>query len=127
MTNAKRPKKGQTNFYEKFDFFFTRTTFRTMAQYFKQAYNPYFELCAGVKKLPTGLTVDESLVLYCQKELPGVLECFKTEFERIEFLELLKLLVLAHRHNRNDEFLANPRVPFDTVREPMYKYSRGAQ
>ena len=127
MTNAKRPKKGQTNFYEKFDFFFTRTTFRTMAQYFKQAYNPYFELCAGVKKLPTGLTVDESLVLYCQKELPGVLECFETEFARIEFLELLKLLVLAHRHNRNDEFLANPRVPFDTVREPMYKYSRGAQ
>ena len=73
------------------------------------------------------MTVDESLVLYCQKELPGVLECFKTEFARIEFLELLKLLVLAHRHARNDEFLANPRVPFDTVRDTMYKYSHKAQ
>lgn len=35
--------------------------------------------------------------------------------------------MLAHRHNRNDEYLQNPLVSFDTVRRPMYKYSKQAQ
>jgi hypothetical protein len=50
-----------------------------------------------------------------------------TDTLRIEFLELLKLLVFSHRHNKNDPFLQNPLVDFAVVREPMYKYSRTAQ
>lgn len=91
-----------------------------MAQFFKLAYQPYFDRCVGVKKNLTGMTVDESLVAFCQQQLPGVLDCLKSDETRKEFLELLKLLVLAHRHNRKDEYLANPRVPFDTIRAPMY-------
>lgn len=44
-----------------------------------------------------------------------------------EFVELLKLLVFSHRHNKNDAHLQNPVVDFTIVREPMYKYSRSAQ
>ena len=73
------------------------------------------------------MTVTESLYCFCQQELPGVLESLKSDETKQEFIELLKLIVLAHRHNRNDEYLANPLVPFDTVRDTMYKYSRGAQ
>ena len=36
-------------------------------------------------------------------------------------------MVLSHRHNKNDEFLKDPIVDFNTVREPMYKYSKQAQ
>jgi hypothetical protein len=50
-----------------------------------------------------------------------------SEPQRKEFLELLKLLVFSHRHNKNDVYLQNPLVNFAIVREPMYKYSRTAQ
>lgn len=88
---------------------------------------PYFEKCKGVKKQATGQSVDESLISFTKVEFPGLLESLSSEQAKIEFIELLKLLVLAHRHNRNDEFLANPLVAFNTVREPMYKYSKQAQ
>ena len=42
-------------------------------------------------------------------------------------IELIKLLVFSHRHNKNDEFLKDPLIDFSIVREPMYKYSRHAQ
>ena len=48
----------------------------------------------------------------------------KTQFELIE---LVKLLVFSHRHNKNDEFLKDPFIDFSIVREPMYKYSKQAQ
>ena len=47
--------------------------------------------------------------------------------ERTQFIELLKVLVLAHRHNRDDEYLRNTIVPFDVVRDTMYKYSQKAK
>ena len=46
---------------------------------------------------------------------------------RFEFIELVKMLVLAHRHNKNDDFLRDPLVDFATVRDPMYKYSKQTQ
>ena len=41
--NAKRPKKGERNYYQNFDFFFKRTCFRTMTLFFKLAYKPFFD------------------------------------------------------------------------------------
>jgi len=49
-TNSKRPKKGERNYYENFDFFFKRTTFRTMTLYFKLAFKPFFDKSKGAKK-----------------------------------------------------------------------------
>lgn len=51
----------------------------------------------------------------------------KMGVEKTEFIELLKVLVLSHRHNRDDEFLKNTIVPFDVVRDTMYKYSQKAK
>lgn len=65
-TNARRPKKGERNYYENFDFFFKRTAFRTMTLYFKLAYKPFFdELTKASKKQvikQTAETVRENLV-----------------------------------------------------------------
>lgn len=49
-TNAKRPKKGDRNYYSNFDFLFKRTAFRIMTQFFKIAFQPFFERVHGVKK-----------------------------------------------------------------------------
>ena len=130
-TNARRPKKGERNYYENFDFFFKRTAFRTMTLYFKLAYKPYFdELMSAPKKQqvirPTAEAVRENLITFTNVEFPGLLASLSTR-NRDEFIELLKLLVLSHRHNRNDEFLQAPQVSFDTVRDTMYKYSKQAQ
>ena len=68
----------------------------------------------------------ESLVHFANESFPGLLDSLG-EKARFEFIELLKLLVLSHRHNKNDDFMADPLVDFSIVREPMYKYSKQAQ
>ena len=65
--------------------------------------------------------------MFCRNELPGVLDHLNVSEARKEFIELLKLLALAHRVNRDDEFLQNTHVPFETVRDTMYKYSQQAK
>jgi hypothetical protein len=50
-----------------------------------------------------------------------------SEAEMIEYVQLLKLVVFSHRYNKGDEFLANPIIDFDVIRDPMYKFSRVAQ
>jgi len=120
---AKRPKKGERNYYQNFDFYFKRTCFRTMTLYFKTAYKPFFDKSKSKKKKGTVL---ESLIAFTNKEFPGLLETM-SEKARFEFVELVKLLVLSHRHNKNDDFLKDPLIDFNIVREPMYKYSKQAQ
>lgn len=65
----------------------------------------------------------DSLINFAKKEFPGLLDTL-SEKAQFEFIELVKLLVLSHRHNKNDDFLADPLVEFSIVREPMYKYSK---
>lgn len=121
--NSRRPKKGDRNYYQNFDFFFKRTCFRTMTLFFKLAYKPFFDKWKSNKKKSN---VIDSLVAFVNQEFPGLLDKM-TQKARFEFIELVKLLVLSHRHNKNDEFLKDPIVDFATVREPMYKYSKQAQ
>ena len=121
--NLKRPKKGDRNYYQNFDFFFKRTCFRTMTLFYKLAYKPFFDQWKANKKK---YSVLESLIRFAKEQFGGLLDTLG-EKARFEFIELLKLLVLSHRHNKNDDFLADPLIDFATVREPMYKYSKQAQ
>lgn len=121
----KRPKKGDKNYYQNFDFFFKRSCFRTMALYYKLAYKPFFDKWKAGKNKSS--VFEESLIAFVQLEFPGLLDKLGEDSARFEFIELVKLLVLAHRHNKNDEFLRDPLVDFATVREPLYKYSKQAQ
>ena len=94
-----------------------------MTLYFKTAYKPYYERWRSQKKNPS---VVPSLVDFANEEFPGLLASLQ-EKAKFEFIELLKLLVFSHRHNKNDEYLKDPIIDFSIVREPMYKYSRHAQ
>jgi len=37
------------------------------------------------------------------------------------------MVVFAHRYNKDDEFMANPVINFDVIRDPMYRFSRTAE
>jgi hypothetical protein len=50
-----------------------------------------------------------------------------SDAEIIEYIQLLKLVVFAHRYNKDDEFMANPIISFDVIRDPMYRFSRTAE
>lgn len=94
-----------------------------MTLFFKLAYKPYFDKWKANKKK---YSVVESLISFAKDKFPGLMDTLG-EKARFEFIELVKLLVLSHRHNKNDDFLADPLIDFATVREPMYKYSKQAQ
>ena len=94
-----------------------------MTLYFKTAYKPFFEEWKAQRGTPS---VKPSLVSFTNHEFPGLLDSLSKQAS-FEFVELVKLLVFSHRHNKNDEYLKDPLIDFATVREPMYKYSRQAQ
>ena len=93
-----------------------------MTLYYKTKYKPFYEQWKSSKK-PVSVLV--SLRDFVDTEFDGLLKKMTNE-AAFEFIELMKLLVFAHRHNKKDEFLKDRLIDFDIVREPMYKYSRAA-
>lgn len=109
-------------YYMNFDFYFKRTSFRNMTLFFKTAFKPFFERWkSNKKKTPISQCLNEFIVGHFNGLFDSLNDSLKEEF-----IELFKLLVFSHRHNKNDVFLKNPIVDFAIVREPMYKYSRTA-
>jgi len=94
-----------------------------MTLYYKLGYKPFFDKWKSNKKT---YTVLESLIDYIKQEFPGLIDKL-SQPAKFEFVELVKLLVLSHRHNKNDDFLKDPLVTFSVVRDPMYKYSKQSQ
>ena len=94
-----------------------------MTLYFKTAYKPFFEEWKNQRGTPS---VFPSLVSFAKHEFPGLLDTLGKQANFV-FIELIKLLVFSHRHNKNDDYLKDSLIDFATVREPMYKYSRQAQ
>lgn len=114
---------SQQKYYMNFDFYFKRTSFRTMTLYFKTAFKPFFEKWKGQKK---NREIKGPLLEFTKEHFPGLIESMPPGQAQFEFLELFKLLVFSHRHNKNDPYLQDPLVSFAVVREPMYKYSKQA-
>ena len=118
-TSADNPQK----YYMNFDFYFKRTSFRTMTLYFKTLFKPFLEKWKAQKK---NRDIKPILVEFMKTSFPGLYEALPSQAQ-FEFLELFKILVFSHRHNKNDFYLQDPLVSFEVVREPMYKYSKQAQ
>jgi|LauGreDrversion4_2_1035121.scaffolds.fasta_scaffold265622_1 hypothetical protein len=108
-----------------FDFYFKRTLFRTMTLFYKQAFRGYFEMFRTQKE--TNFPIEKYLAEWVQETQPGLLESMRSNAEIIEYIQLLKLVVFAHRYNKDDEFMANPIINFDVIRDPMYRFSRSAE
>ena len=93
-----------------------------MTLYYKTSFKSYFEKWKTDKKKQP---IAHFLAQFANEYFPGLLASLQSDLQ-MEFIELLKLLVFSHRHNKNDVHLQNPVVDFSIVREPMYKYSRSA-
>lgn len=95
-----------------------------MTLYFKTAFKPYYDLCRSKRKKQP---VSDFVLKYAREAQPGILDSLQTQAQKDNYIELLKMLMFCHRHQKNDAYLANTPVDFSVVREPMYKYSRVAQ
>ena len=93
---------SQQKYYMNFDFYFKRTSFRTMTLYFKTAFKPFFEKWKGQKK---NREIKGPLLEFTKEHFPGLVENMPPGQPMLEFLELFKLLVFSHRHNKNDSYL----------------------
>ena len=107
-----------------FDFFYARTSFRMMALFYKTLFKTYFEHFKAQKKQSRPLI--DYLVLFTQDNMAGLLESMESRAQICEYLEMLKRLVFCHRYNKNDPYVGCNPTDFDTIREPMYKYSKFA-
>ena len=107
-----------------FDFYFKRTSFRTMTTFYKSAFKPFFEQWRAQRKGTSNVL--KHIEDFARDSFPGLLDQMSDK-QLKEFCELVKLLVFSHRHNKNDSYLENPIIDFAIVREPMYKYSKNSQ
>ena len=98
-----------------------------MANYYKTAFMPFFEKWKAKKRRgDKDNSLEALLVDFARIEFPGLIKMLG-EKARFQFIELLKLLVLSHRLNKNDDFMRDPLIDFAIVRDPMYKYSAQAK
>jgi hypothetical protein len=88
-----------------FDFYFKRTCFRTMTLYYKTIFKPFFE--AWKTKRNQSKPINDILIQFTDQNHPGLSDLLRSTQCFTEYIEMLKLLVFSHRHNKNDAFLTN--------------------
>ncbi len=110
-------------YYKKFDFFYKRTCFRLMAEFFKCLFQPFQKIWIEQKKKSA---MAQLLHSFAVKHFETVLTKLPIH-SRTEFINMLMAVVHSHRHNKEDSFLAENQVDFSLVRDTMYKYSKKAQ
>ena len=49
---------------------------------------------------------------FTKDQFEGLIDSMPSEEAQFEFMELIKLLVFSHRHNKNDSYLQDPLVSF---------------
>lgn len=115
---------------KQFDFFFLRTCFRTMNEFYKTEYQTYFSKLNYCSKV--------SLSKISGSQMQGVVKGFIDQIFGPRFLEqfeeplkmrLVKSMmafVYAHRHNKEDLFLKESHLDFTILRDCMYHYSKKA-
>lgn len=141
-------KEKQEKYYKQFDFFFNRTCFRTMTEFYKEKFSQFYNAQMlilkkedpevwKVKQKQGGITATTKL------EMDLLLEKFivhtfgtdilavKSELEKKQLVNHVMLVVFSHRYCKGDVFineaLAVGDIDFTIVRDVMYKYSKKAQ
>ena len=95
-----------------------------MSLFFKLDFKPFFDAWKTQKK--SSKPINSVIVEYIAHTFPGLKEAISGE-EQTALVELLKLIVFSHRHNKNDSFLTNNVTDWEIVRDPMYRYSKIVQ
>eukprot|EP00347_Sterkiella_histriomuscorum_P023107 403335920 len=111
-------------YYKKFDFFYKRTCFRLVSEYFKHLFSPYQKSWVEQRKKTCIKTL---IAEFAQKYFGYIIDDLPQNFKQ-EFIAFLTGMVHSHRHNKKEEALITERpIDFDVIRDTMYKYSKRAQ
>ena len=114
-------------YYKKFDFFYKRTCFRLMAEFYKQTFQPYQRLWIDQRRKTD---LNQLINEYAEANFGRIIIHMK-DWQRTEFTGMLSLVVLSHRHNKEESIHRSQSkkgdLDFSLVRDTMYKYSKKAQ
>ena len=98
-----------------------------MAEYYKQTFHPYQRLWIDQRRKTD---LNELINDYAEANFAKVLSHMK-DWQRAEFTSMLSLVVLSHRHNKEESIhkqqTKKGELDFSLVRDTMYKYSKKAQ
>jgi len=138
-------------YYRQFDFFFARSAFRIMAEFYKEKFNSFYADSMDLtdkqqlqmwklKQKQGGLTVtpkDEMDQLLKRFLTQTFGECLLgpevTEQESRQIVNSLMMVIFSHRVTKCDRFIReaeqepNSLVDFSIIRDVMYKYSKKSQ
>ena len=106
-------------YYKNFDFFFNRTCFRIMTEFYKDLFNTFYnERTAQLKKDDftawQALTKSGGLTTLSAEEMYGIVNdflvhTFGPEMNKIEMTEELNrhamMVLFSHRYTKNDKFI----------------------
>jgi hypothetical protein len=110
-------------YYKKFDFFYKRTCFRLMAEFFKLLFQPFQKQWIEQKKRSA---MSNLMQAFAAEHFSPLLQKLSPA-NQIDFLNNLLGVVHSHRHNKEDNFLHESNIDFGIIRDTMYKYSKKAQ
>lgn len=141
---------SQEKYYKHFDFFFNRSCFRTMTEFYKNKFNKFNgDRLAALKRVNpqlwqktqkmgglTATSLDEMIALMIQfigsmfgaNIMP---DCMDEKLQRQIILSMMTV-VFSHRYNKGDRFIIEAEqdqaevIDFNIVRDVMYKYSMKA-
>lgn len=113
---------------KQFDFFFLRTCFRTMNEFYKMEFQNYFSRFAKQSLSKISGREMETIVSGFINTMFGTsfLQSFDGE-RRQSIIRSMTAFVFAHRHNKDDLFLKESGIDFTVLRDCMYRYSKKAQ
>lgn len=86
---TERPKKV----YQNFEFFYSRTTFRTMTNFFKTNFKAYGDAHARNKDQP----ITDYLQQFADEYMPGLLSSMPKSADRKKFLNVLQQVIYCHQ------------------------------
>ena len=151
-TKTAAAKDKSDKYYKQFDFFFNRSVFRTMTEFFKEKFNKYFaEYLLDLKKKDQKAWQQRqkqgALASITKEEMDALIERFlENTFgaqilsnpqldkkSRQQMVNSMLMIVFSHRYTKGDKFLleaqadSENKIDFTIVRDVMYKYSKKAQ
>lgn len=108
---SKRQSIKQQRYYKQFDFFFTRTCFRYMNEYYKERYQEFSD--------KMHLQPNKSLSQMTKEEMDSNLRAFMSHLfgpeifstkslsaeQKQQLVHSMMIFVFAHRHNKGDRFI----------------------
>lgn len=121
---------------KQFDFFFLRTCFRTMNEFFKTEYMEYFKQWPELQKQSlthiSRADIEQAISGYIDHMfgLKVLGNNALTRDQQSKIIQSMITFVYAHRHNKEDLFLVELKkekyLDFTILRDCMYHYSRKA-